>query len=69
MPEAVDHKGYPVSPRDLTKTAWFYEQAEGLVVCQQPAEGVDAVTVTIPWRRLEGALNRHHHTKSKSRKE
>lgn len=51
-------------PRNLSQLAWYYEQKEGLVVCQQSEKGKDATIVTIPWRRVESALKRHHRAKN-----
>lgn len=43
---------YPLEPRQLNKLAWYYEEPKGLTVCVQPREGIDAGTVTIPWRKI-----------------
>lgn len=67
--EELDDAGYPTHPRDLTKTAWFYEQSDGLQIVQEckSAKGVHLGTVqtTVPWSAVEAAVDRHRKTKSR----
>lgn len=65
MTEKLDYQGYPVKPRQLTPLAWFYEGKKGLTVLQQPAEGVNALSVDIPWCKLIAAIDRHFKAKRK----
>lgn len=53
-----DQHGYPADARNISETAWFYEQREGLVVVVQPAKGTKATIVVIPWRKIEAAAKR-----------
>jgi hypothetical protein len=66
MPKRESHigeDGYPTHPRDITPLAWFYEQPDGLCVCQQKAKGVDAAVVTIPWSKIERGADHHRKVK------
>lgn len=65
--EEVDIDGYPTRPRDISKSAWFYEQVEGLVVVQHQ-EGGSPITTTIPWRLVEKAVDHHRAARSKKRR-
>ena len=56
----VDQHGYSIFPRDITRTAWFYENRDGLQIYQENKDGRDGIiSVTIPWRDVEAAVNRH----------
>lgn len=58
MGEPVDYKGYPTRPRRLGTLAWFYEGQDGITICQQPRPNVDAVSTTIPWKKILAAAAR-----------
>lgn len=55
MAEERDEHGYPVIPRHIEGAdAWFYEQKEGVCLV------VGGKTVTIPWRQVRSAMERHN---------
>jgi len=47
-----------LSPHPIrgTKTAWWYEEENGLCIVVEPAQ--DTKQITIPWASLRGALRR-----------
>lgn len=64
MARASDsQQGYPLSPRQLTKLAWFYEEPRGICVVQQPNVATNGLMVTIPWAKLERAVANHRKLK------
>jgi hypothetical protein len=49
---------YPVEPRNLSKTAWFYETPKGIEVVQEIRNRsgyVATATTIIPWRLVTDA--------------
>jgi len=67
MREPVDYRGYPVRPRHIDDNTWFYEQPEGLCICNHPAEGCRTQMFTIPWRKVEAAARRRQRLRAVKR--
>lgn len=68
MPEPIDHQGYPTKPRQIDELSWFYEQRAGLVLVNEPIAGARTTTITIPWRKIEAAVDRRRALKRKPRR-
>ncbi len=65
---AKDVYGYPCEPRSIAKDeAWFYEEREGMTVVQELRRNGDLLgtaTVTVPWRKVCAAVDRHRKIKA-----
>ena len=64
---------FPLSPTDISKTVWFYQQRKGLCVVAQLVEKDGTVLGTtiadIPWRRLLPAFKNYQKYKRKYRRQ
>lgn len=62
---ATDEDGYPCAPRQITPAAWLYEQKQGVVIVQDVYGRTGSVT--IPWRKVCAAVDRHRKIKQTTR--
>lgn len=67
--EQFDRRGYSLSPQDISKEFWYYEESKGLCCIYQPrAKDTNellfhAPAWRIPWRLLERSVKRHQAAK------
>lgn len=62
MGEKLDYQGYPVTPRQLGKNAWFYIERTGLMVLVH-SQSSTTLSAKIPWRQLRAAMRYDKRTK------
>ncbi len=71
--EQFDKNGYSLSPQNVSKTFWYYEEAKGLSCIFQPRDVNGKLLLawpawTIPWSRLDKTMKRRAaHLKRKRR--
>lgn len=71
--ERVFGRGYSLSPQDVNKHFWYYEEAKGLCCIFQPRDRDGHLLLawpafTIPWRMIERSMERRMAVKKKRRK-
>jgi hypothetical protein len=61
--EQISGSGYSLSPQDVNKHFWYYEEARGLCCIFQPRDAKGNLLLawpafTIPWRMIEKSMER-----------
>jgi hypothetical protein len=53
---------YSSKPQKITKTSWFYEDLEGIIVVQElwnKNQYMGTCMCTLPWEKLKASVKRH----------
>jgi hypothetical protein len=71
--EQFDRHGYSLSPQDVSKSFWYYEEPRGLCCIYQPRDRNGSLLYaapawTIPWRVIERSMKRREKAKQKRRR-
>lgn len=66
----LDRHGYSLSPQDVSKTFWYYEDSKGLCCVFQPRDAKGNLLLHwpawhIPWRLLDKTFERRQAAKKK----